>query len=177
MDRESDPLLCGLFQSQCPYSSIHRKLAYIIGMKRYRCRKAWTPEQRLAHFTRRDPLSGCLIWQGRPRPDGYGVINIRCRTELAHRFAWRVRNGPVPKGALLCHRCDERRCVNPDHLFLGTHAVNSADRKAKMKARALPAAPPDRTDDRAQIRIVYRGIEMVGEVAIRPLLGIDAGDE
>ena len=76
---------------------------------------------------------------------------------------------------LLCHRCDERRCVNPDHLFLGTNAANSADRKAKMKALATPPAPPGPGEDRAQIRIVYRGLEMVGEVAIRPLLGLGRG--
>jgi len=126
-------------------------------MKRYRCRKAWTPEQRLAHFTRRDPLSGCLVWQGRPRPDGYGVINVRCRTELAHRFAWRVRNGPVPKGALLCHRCDERRCVNPDHLFLGTWRVNMADLKAKRLRRSAAA-------DTGRMHIFICGLELVGDV-------------
>ena len=129
----------------------------MIGMKRYRCRKAWTPEQRLAHFTRRDPLSGCLIWQGRPRPDGYGVINVRCRTELAHRFAWRVRNGPVPKGALLCHRCDERRCVNPDHLFLGTWQANMDDLKAKRLRRSQAA-------DTGRMHIFIRGLELVGDV-------------
>ena len=129
----------------------------MIGMKRYRCRKAWTPEQRLAHFTRRDPLSGCLIWQGRPRPDGYGVINVRCRTELAHRFAWRVRNGPVPKGALLSHRCDERRCVNPDHLFLGTWQVNMDDLKAKRLRRSAAAVT-------GRLHIFFRGLELVGDV-------------
>lgn len=140
-------------------------------------RKSWTPAERLAHFTRRDPLSGCLIWQGKPGEDGYGRLTVGPgRTELAHRFAWTTRVGPIPKGAILCHRCDERRCVNPDHLFLGTHAMNSADRKAKMKARASPPAPPAADEDRAQIRIVYRGQELVGEVVIRPLLGLGSGE-
>jgi len=66
--------------------------------------------------------------------------------------------------------------VNPDHLFLGTHAINGADRKAKMKALATPPAPPADGEDRAQIRIVYRGHEMVGEVVIRPLLGLGSGE-
>ncbi len=140
-------------------------------------RRSWTPEERLAHFTRRDPLSGCLIWQGKPDREGYGRLSARPGgKQLAHRFAWRVRNGPIPEGAIVCHRCDERRCVNPDHLFLGTHAINGADRKAKMKALATPPAAPSADEDRAQIRIVYRGIEMVGEVAIRPLLGLGRGE-
>ena len=137
-------------------------------------RRSWTPEERLIHFTRRDPLSGCLIWKGKPNRDGYGCIRGRTGGghNLAHRFAWSVRNGPIPEGSIVCHRCDERRCVNPDHLFLGTPAINGADRKAKMKARAKLPAPPAANEDRAQIRIVYRGVEMVGEVAIRPLLGL-----
>jgi hypothetical protein len=153
---------------------------------RFRSHPSWTPAERLARWTRRDPLSGCLIWRGKPGLDGYGRLRIPPdRTELAHRFAWAVRHGPIPKGAILCHRCDERRCVNPDHLFLGTHALNSADRKAKMKARATllessqqPAPRRSRRNEpRAQIRIVYRGLEMVGEVVIRPLLGLGACPE
>jgi hypothetical protein len=148
-------------------------------------RRSWTPEERLTHFSRRDPLSGCWIWQGKPDHEGYGRVSMRPGgKQLAHRFAWSVRHGPIPNGAIVCHRCDERRCVNPDHLFLGTHAINGTDRKAKMKARAIlreasgraPPAPLAADEDRAQIRIVYRGLEMVGEVAIRPILGLGRGD-
>lgn len=140
-------------------------------------RRSWTPEQRLTLYTRRDPLSGCWIWQGKPDREGYGRVAMRPGgKQLAHRFAWTVRHGPIPTGAIVCHRCDQRRCVNPDHLFLGTHAINGADRKAKMKAIASPPRPAGPGDDRAQIRIVYNGYELVGEVAIRPLLGPGDGD-
>jgi hypothetical protein len=136
-----------------------RYLRKRIGENAGRCPKAWTAEQRLAHHTRRDPLSGCLIWQGPPNAKGYGQVRFHQRTSLAHRWAWAIRNGPIPKGMFLCHRCDERRCVNPDHLFLGDWRLNMADLKAKRLRRATAAAA-----DSGRIHIFLRGQELVGDV-------------
>ena len=133
---------------------------------RPRCRKAWSAERRLAHHTRPDPISGCLIWQGPPNAKGYGQVRFGRRTWLAHRWAWATAQGPIPPGMFLCHRCDERRCVNPDHLFLGTHALNMADLREKRIRRHAPPRRPT-NPDAAAIRIFYRGLELVGEVVVR----------
>jgi hypothetical protein len=127
---------------------------------RFKCPHSWTIEQRIAHRTRRDPLSGCWIWQGATqRRQGYGTVGYGDRTWLAHRLAWTGRHGPIPAGKILCHRCDERRCVNPDHLFLGDWRLNMADLKAKRLRRATAAAT-----DTGRIHIFIRGQELVGDV-------------
>ena len=58
---------------------------------------------------------------------GYGKVSVEKKVEHAHRVAWRLTNGNIPDGKIVLHGCDTERCINPDHLYLGTHADNSAD--------------------------------------------------
>jgi hypothetical protein len=91
-----------------------------------------TPAERLAEKTRRDPC-GCWLFTGVLRPNGYGYMKVGNRKDSgAHRIAWEAANGRVvPEGMVICHRCDVRHCVNPDHLFIGSHGDNMADCHAK----------------------------------------------
>lgn len=71
--------------------------------------------------------SGCWLWKAAVTKRGYGVI----KHGLAHRKSWEIHNGPIPDGLFVCHKCDVRDCVNPDHLFLGTNQDNVTDREKK----------------------------------------------
>jgi len=79
-----------------------------------------------------EPNSGCWLWLESVAPDGYGrTRNGGKRKTLAHRLSWTLHRGEIPTDLCVLHKCDERSCVNPDHLFLGTYHDNAKDRDTK----------------------------------------------
>lgn len=100
---------------------------------------------------------GCWLYTGFRKWDGYGwlarIVNGKQRYLTAHRYAWMLMHGEPRKGLHILHKCDNPPCCNPDHLFIGTHQENHADKMAKGRARNRNSAKstllhPDRVRPR-----------------------------
>lgn len=112
-----------------------------------------------------DPLTDCWNWKRQRCRKGYGRIKIKGISKVVHRISYEVHLGCVPDEMLVCHTCDNRGCINPDHLFLGTNADNMADmvakgRQGKLRGEACGRAKLSESD----------------VIAIRGAVGIGRGD-
>jgi DNA-binding transcriptional regulator YiaG len=81
-----------------------------------------------------EPMSGCWLWLGSEHgSNGYGAIKVDGKSMPAHRYSYQRFVGEIPVGMFVCHRCDNPSCVNPYHLFLGTHQDNTDDKVRKNR--------------------------------------------
>lgn len=80
-----------------------------------------------------DPTK-CELWLGAKNLAGYGMKRRDGKVRMVHRLVWEEHNGKIPDKMIVCHKCDNPTCINPDHLFLGTQSDNIIDSVLKNRA-------------------------------------------
>ena len=111
-----------------------------------------------------NPETECWDWTAATYNDGYGIFRLSgagggvCR---AHRFSWEAYNGKIPEGLCVLHKCDNRKCVNPKHLFLGTKKDNTHDMISKNRFSVMKFS----VDQVIKMRNMYKS----GEYTYREL--------
>lgn len=96
---------------------------------REKANKITDPLEIFNYFTLKG--DGCWVWIGAKANTGYGYITHKGKILNSHRLSWKVNIGEIPPGMSVLHKCDNRICVRPDHLFLGTITDNMADKTKK----------------------------------------------
>lgn len=104
-----------------------------------------SPMERLLAKVSKNKATGCWEFNGFRLPNGYGRFSITGAPMLAHRASWILHKGQIPGAMQVCHKCDNRRCVNPEHLFVGTAQENLADMRSKGRACPAKAQPKTRS--------------------------------
>lgn len=109
------------------YCSVHENRFYKYGTLDELPRE--TIEQYLEKYINK--TESCWLWTGHKASNGYGVVSFGSKRFRAHRKVYEIKFGPIPDNLLACHTCDNRICVNPDHIFIGDYQANNDDMSQK----------------------------------------------
>ncbi len=95
--------------------------------------KKGTPEERFWKYVDKKSNNECWNWTGTCNTNHYGELSVYGKCVRTHRFSWEIHFGKIPNGLFVCHTCDNPKCANPEHLFLGTYKDNSDDKVKKNR--------------------------------------------
>lgn len=115
------------------------------GIKTYCSRACWAKSQTMKCGGAIERLmsryqvsdSGCWEWTGTKNAKGYGFIQADAKRWMTHRYSYHIHHGQIPDGMFVCHKCDNPKCINPDHLFAGTQKDNMNDMVKKGRAHKV----------------------------------------
>ena len=116
-----------------------------------------TALERILSRTRLD--GNCLLWTGCVNHKGYGRVLVGGKNCYAHRVVWSAYYGEIPKGKMICHKCDNPLCVNIKHLYLGDQNTNSAD--MVRRGRAKNGSATVRHEKHPNARLTYPEVEKI----------------
>ena len=136
------------------------------------------PFARLMRSFDRDKETGCWIWSGAKYKNGYGWIKAFGKPVSAHRLSYELHSGPIPDGMEILHSCDNKSCVNPDHLRVGTHAENmreAADRGLMPSGRAHHMFGRKNPRPMQANRVLVLGVEFESQKAAERHFGLGSG--
>lgn len=124
-----------------------------------------------------DNADGCWEWQGalagdrRGKSNRYGQMKVNGRLAYVHRIAYELANGPIPAGLFVLHRCDNTKCCNPAHLFLGTLKDNTRDCEAKGRGNHPAGQKHPMAKLTAWDVWLIRSLHATGEFILQDLAG------